>query len=100
MPRIQTSVVETKLSEQCVHGLAVVWGREDMTVFADDVAGRPMAKTAAETDVLEIISDTVLLLDGQWRYVYINLAAEQIAGKSRDELIGRVIWETYPALIG
>lgn len=59
-----------------------------------------MANPPAETDVLEIISDTVLLLDGQWRYVYVNRTAEEIAGKSRDELIGRVIWETYPALIG
>jgi two-component sensor histidine kinase len=59
-----------------------------------------MANTPAEIDALEIIGDTVLLLDGQWRYVYLNRAAEQVAGKSRGELIGRVIWETYPALIG
>jgi PAS domain S-box-containing protein len=59
-----------------------------------------MANTPAETDVLEIVSDTVLLLDGRWRYLYLNRAAEEVAGKSRDELIGRVIWDTYPALIG
>jgi two-component sensor histidine kinase len=59
-----------------------------------------VASAPAETDVLEIIGDTVLLLDGRWRYVYINRAAEELAGKPRGELIGRVIWDTYPALIG
>jgi PAS domain S-box-containing protein len=71
-----------------------------VTVSEDDVAGLAMANTPAEIDVLEIIGDTVLLLDGQWRYVYVNRAAERVAGKLREELIGRVIWETYPALIG
>jgi PAS domain S-box-containing protein len=56
--------------------------------------------TPAGVDLLEIVSDTVILLDRQWRYVYLNRAAEQLAGTPRAELIGRVLWETYPGLLG
>ncbi|WP_411288636.1 sensor histidine kinase [Phenylobacterium sp.] len=47
-------------------------------------------------DVLESISDGFYALDAQWRYVLVNRAAEDYFGVSRDELIGRSMWERFP----
>jgi PAS domain S-box-containing protein len=69
-------------------------------VVADNAARGPAECTPPAVDLLEIISDTVILLDRDWRYVYINRAAEELAGKPRTDLIGRELWATYPQLIG
>ncbi|WP_334164215.1 sensor histidine kinase [Phenylobacterium sp.] len=46
--------------------------------------------------VLESISDAFYALDRDWRYVIFNRAAEQYFGVSRDNVIGRSIWDLFP----
>lgn len=50
--------------------------------------------------VVECITDAFLVLDSAWRYVYINREAERLLQRSRDELLGRNIWEIYPRAVG
>jgi PAS domain S-box-containing protein len=50
--------------------------------------------------VLASISDAFSALDGQLRYTYINQKAAEFAELAPAEIIGRTIWEVYPALVG
>ena len=49
-------------------------------------------------EILESIADNFVALDRDWRFTYINRAAEVMLGRSRDELLGRTIWQEYPQL--
>ena len=51
--------------------------------------------------ILEGIADTFYSLDDQWRFTVVNPAAEKAPfGRPATELLGRVIWELYPDLVG
>ena len=45
---------------------------------------------------LDSLDDSLIGLDRQWRYVYLNGAAEKFFGQPRAELLGRCIWELHP----
>jgi PAS domain S-box-containing protein len=45
---------------------------------------------------LEHISDSFFALDNQWRFTYVNPAAERVLDRRADELLGRVMWEEFP----
>jgi signal transduction histidine kinase len=47
-------------------------------------------------DAYERVPDAVLALDGDWRFTYLNAAAERILGRASDELVGRVMLDEYP----
>jgi PAS domain S-box-containing protein len=46
--------------------------------------------------ILESIGDGFCAFDVDWRFIYINSAAETIVGISRDNLLGRIFWEVFP----
>lgn len=52
------------------------------------------------TGVLDALTDGFMIFDTEWHYRYINSQAEPFAGKPKEELIGKVVWEVYPNLIG
>jgi PAS domain S-box-containing protein len=55
-------------------------------------------RTAA---ILEGIADAFYALDDQWRFVIVNPAAERAPfGRPASELIGKVIWDVFPAIVG
>jgi PAS domain S-box-containing protein len=43
--------------------------------------------------------DGFMLFDTQWRYTYINAQASPFTGKPREELLGKNVWEEFPALV-
>ncbi len=45
------------------------------------------------TSMLESMTDAVFTVDRAWRFTYINSESEQLLGRSRDELLGKVIWD-------
>ena len=49
---------------------------------------------------LEHVTDAFYTLDREWRYTYVNAEAERIQGKTRAELIGKVVWEVFPEAVG
>jgi PAS domain S-box-containing protein len=58
------------------------------------------AKTAGEagtTEILESIDDALYAIDREWRLVYVNRHAERLWGKRRNEILGRTIFEIFPA---
>ena len=50
--------------------------------------------------VLETMSAAFYSLDPSWRFTYVNAEAERILGRDRDELLGGVLWELFPATVG
>jgi PAS domain S-box-containing protein len=50
-------------------------------------------------DILERITDGFYALDKDWRVVYWNKEAEQMLGKSRQEILGKNIWEVFPEAV-
>lgn len=61
------------------------------------------AKHAAErraASVLERMSDAHFVLDNEFRHLTVNLAMERGLGVRREELIGRPIWDVFPAFLG
>jgi PAS domain S-box-containing protein len=91
---------------------AVRWVAARGRVLADP-RGRPVRMLGAAYDttevhsaaerlgrVLETMSTAFFTLGRDWRFTYVNAAAEQLMGRGRDDLVGRVIWEAYDDLEG
>jgi PAS domain S-box-containing protein len=49
--------------------------------------------------ILESITDLYYSLDSEWRFTDINRQTLERFGKSREELLGKVIWEVYPSAV-
>ena len=57
---------------------------------------REQAARERATDILESISDAFFAVDNEWRFTYVNSKAEEFWGRSREELLGKNIWEEFP----
>lgn len=55
------------------------------------------ALTDRLTTTLESITDAFYTLDRDWRFTYLNGHAEQLLQRSRQELLGTVIWDEFAA---
>lgn len=55
---------------------------------------------ASLEQVLDRIGDGFLTFDREWRYTFVNRAAEAYIGRPRRSLLGKSIWELYPEVIG
>jgi PAS domain S-box-containing protein len=65
---------------------------------ADDTTGERAGGTAV-TRVLEAMPAGFYSLDREWRFTHVNAEAERLLGRSREQLLGRVLWEEWPAAI-
>ena len=52
------------------------------------------------TDILESITDAFMAFDTDWRFTYANDQAERITSRRREDLLGRVFWDEFPATVG
>ncbi len=50
--------------------------------------------------VLESMPAAFFSLSRDWRFTYVNVQAELLLGRARDELIGGDVWELFPAALG
>ena len=65
---------------------------------AYDTTGERNA-AARVTRVLEAMPAGFYSLDREWRFTHVNAEAERLLGRSREDLLGRVIWEDWPAAL-
>jgi PAS domain S-box-containing protein len=72
-------------------------GRTAPSGNGDHVVGQTPQNVA---EVLESISDAFFALDRQWRFTYLNSAAERLVLRRREELLGKNIWEEFPQAVG
>ena len=47
--------------------------------------------------VLEAMPAGFYSLDRDWRFTHVNAEAERLLGRSRDDLLGKVVWDEWPA---
>ena len=50
--------------------------------------------------VLETMPGAFFLVDDEWRFSYVNAAAQRLVGVPRDRLLGAVVWDVFPAAVG
>ena len=60
---------------------------------------REQAARERATDILESISDAFYAVDKEWCFTYVNGKAEELWGRSREELLGKNIWEEFPEAV-
>lgn len=61
---------------------------------------RSLQSTSANlTNILESVTDSVVMLDHEWHFTYVNHHAETFLGFSRQDLLGRDLWEVFPELV-
>jgi diguanylate cyclase (GGDEF)-like protein/PAS domain S-box-containing protein len=58
------------------------------------------ALAARLTATLESITDAFLMLDREWNLSYLNSEAERLLKVSRQEVLGRNVWEVFPEAVG
>src|SRR3712207_995686 len=49
--------------------------------------------------VLEAMPAGFYSLDHEWRFTHVNAEAERLLGRSREDLLGEVIWTAFPATV-
>jgi PAS domain S-box-containing protein len=64
---------------------------------SDDALAASHAQT---NDILESISDAFYAVDHDWRVTYFNRKAEELWGRTRAELLGKVFWQEFPEAAG
>lgn len=83
------------------HGAIVKWygtstDNHDTHLANDEI--RRLAQRLSTT--LESITEAFFTFDVEWRFTYINKETERMLERERAQLLGRVLWEVYPELIG
>ena len=73
-----------------------------MSEVNDDRRDRDEARSSDlhSRSILESITDGIFTLDRDWRFDYANPEAERILGCATGALLGKVLWEQYPGLVG
>lgn len=57
-------------------------------------------KNQLVADIIMNMPDPFYVLDNQWRFTFVNKKAEKLFTKTREELLGKVIWEINPQTRG
>jgi PAS domain S-box-containing protein len=98
----------------------VLWGRLTVSPLRDrpggpaialifvvqDITDRVLAETALAASearsrvLLESISDAFFAVGPDWRFGYLNPEAARLLGMPAKELLGQVIWDALPGLVG
>jgi PAS domain S-box-containing protein len=50
--------------------------------------------------VVDSVTNAFYALDADWRIIVFNAAAEQFLGYSRDQVLGKILWDAFPAALG
>ncbi len=66
--------------------------------------GGPQSRPAGSGDseyvhVLEHIPDAFMALDSSWTFTYVNWKVEHLLGKSREDILGKSVWEEFPETV-
>jgi PAS domain S-box-containing protein len=62
--------------------------------------GPPAAGSGVLERILAGVSDAFVAFDCDWRYTYVNSRAAEIAGMAAVDMLGRTLWDLFPAVLG
>ncbi len=91
---VRAVLVELPSGRKLWYGTAI----DIQDIRDEQEASSRLSARLAET--MESVTDGIFVLDRDWRVRYLNRPAEILAERSRDELLGRVIWDEFPAARG
>ena len=69
----------------------------------DDIRDAQQAQVSMEErlqSTLNALSDGLFFLDGSFCFTYVNPRGEEIAQRSRDQLVGSSLWDVFPQMVG
>lgn len=81
-------------------------GRRRLLSICEDITERRRAEEELEQararieSVLSSVADSHILFDREWHYTYLNDPAVRATGRSREETLGRTLWELFPDVLG
>jgi signal transduction histidine kinase len=75
-------------------------GVEDLLRASELARDEADAARQRSDAVLASIADAFYLLDREWRFIYVNNAAEPLLQTTREALLGRTLWEAFPGVEG
>ena len=98
---------------------SIAWVRKNMSALRD-ATGKISAFIAIVTDITkqkqeeemyrrkeadkynipENITDAFFAVNSKWQFTYVNQSTEKMFNRMSGELIGKVLWEEFPSLIG
>jgi len=52
------------------------------------------------TTTIESLTDPFFTVDREWRVTYVNHATEKATRRSRTELLGKILWDEFPEMVG
>ena len=76
---------------------------DGIIIFSSDISSRKRAEALREAtarrlnQVLEVTTDCVVTYDRDWRYSFVNGHAAAVL--NRDDLLGKSLWEEFPAAV-
>ncbi len=63
-------------------------------------ARREREAHARDVQMLELVTDCFFVVDRQWRFTHVNNAALRFFGKTREQVLGQLLWELFPRIPG
>jgi PAS domain S-box-containing protein len=94
---IDDSAAPIRRADGEVVGCVLVF--RDISEHHRQQADQREARQQIET-TLESVSDGFVRYDRDWRIVYVNAEGERINQLTRSEMLGRILWELFPVVVG
>jgi PAS domain S-box-containing protein len=81
---------------------AVSSGHVTLTIINGEaiIAKELLTLSADARAILESMGDAFYALDAEWRFVYANRRALAFWGTTAESVIGQVIWQRFPTMVG
>jgi PAS domain S-box-containing protein len=68
--------------------------------FNEELSTKVLEKTSELKEIFERVTDGFIALDRNFCYTYMNKKAGKLARRDPDTIIGKNVWEEFPAAIG
>ncbi|HEY9797648.1 MAG TPA: PAS domain S-box protein, partial [Leptolyngbyaceae cyanobacterium] len=69
---------------------------QELRIVSEAARSAAQSAQANLESVLASINDQFLVLDRQWRYTYVNDRVVEAVGISKEDLLGKCIWDVFP----
>ncbi|MBD1865590.1 MULTISPECIES: PAS domain S-box protein [Trichocoleus] len=104
--RVASSLTSFYPDHNCWYEAHAYPAADGITVYFRNVTEQVQAEAALREseektrNILESIEEAFFALDQDWRFTYINRAAEVLLDRTPGDLIGKNFWEEYPGAVG
>lgn len=73
---------------------------EKLKQLSDNLQQEVIAKAAELNHVFERVTDAFIALDNNWVYTHVNEVAARLHNMQPADLIGKVMWDVFPEVVG